>query len=66
MKTTHSKKIDDMIWRVYLKDIKNLEENVKKLDHPMIKKSYKEELYSNLVIQFTDELENKMIRDELC
>ena len=66
MKATHSKKVDDTIWKIYLKEMNSIEEDIKKINHPMIKKSVKESLHDSLIVKFTEELENKMIRDELC
>jgi hypothetical protein len=59
------KKINDFAWKEILKENNSLEESVKKINHPMIKESVKDQIKADLIVKFTDELENQKIRDRL-
>ena len=59
------KKVDDFLWKGYLKEIIQMEHDVKKLNDPYIKDEVKEKICSDLRIKFTDEMENKILRDRL-
>ena len=58
-------KINDFVWKEILKENNSLEESIKKINHPMIKESVKDQIKADLIVKFTDELENQKIRDRL-
>lgn len=59
------KKIDDFLWKHYLLEVKELEEDIKKLNHSMINKKTKEQIYNDLIIKLSEEVENKIVMGRL-
>ena len=59
------KKVEDFLWKGYLKEVMQMEHDVKKLNDPYIKDEVKEKICSDLRIRFAEEVENKILRDGL-
>ena len=55
------KKIDDILWKHYLLEVKDLEESVKRLNHSMVSPKSKEKIYNDLIIKLSEEVKNKIV-----